>query len=413
MRTKLTVTLVLLLILATLTACGGTPAATSTPEATPAPTIEATPEPTPGLFVPTEATRELENPSLFHQYFNPSNVYSLMPETVYSTPASENGLGDTGMYFYGVVEEIDDSLEVTTVRIRTAHGVVYAAYPDGTDTDVAGFNLNSIIGSGWENLRVGGEYFVYLFYNGFSTVYQAPAGIFMYAVAANNGEIPKVVISAEVVQSHLYVYNDRGNRPNAYYVAEIINTGSDTIEVSGVSIDLEDVSGSLIATSQYASARRSTINPGESAYICESMLASNADVDISTIGRAILHFDVAKVAPTALDITITEVSVSADTYPKVIGRATNNSDEATSSLTYIAIVFTDPGGNIQAVGSGTLAALNPGDTKGFSQTIYEWNPNISISDSTVTVIPYTLNFNFSSGAKVSYSETTEVSAPVG
>ena len=52
MRTKLTVTLALLLLLVPLTACGGTPAATPTPTLplpsnTPEPTVEATPEPTP------------------------------------------------------------------------------------------------------------------------------------------------------------------------------------------------------------------------------------------------------------------------------------------------------------------------------------------------------------------------------
>ena len=225
-------------------------------------------------------------------------------------------------------------------------------------------------------------------------------------------QIPEV--SAEVVQSHLYVYRNNINTPYALYVAEILNTGAGAIFVSGVSIDLEDTDGALLASSQTASAKRSVISPGESAYICESLLGMQSDFDLSTIGRATLYFDAAKINPVDLGIEITDISIGDSySYPNILGRATNTTDEAIDSGVFLAIVVSNADGDIQSIAIGVLDALNPGDKKGFSQTAMYWNPDFDFTNSTAQVIPYTYNFGFGSGAKVSYTETTEVSAPAG
>lgn len=198
-------------------------------------------------------------------------------------------------------------------------------------------------------------------------------------------------LSVELVQEQLYKYESSIGYKNVVYMAEIRNNGTVPLSISDVSIDLEDVNGAIIASSSYASAYNSEINPGECAYICESLISLDKDIDLDTVGAAVLHYDLDELkSEVVYDVTLSEITLGEEYgMPKVVGRATNNTDEELKYV-YIVAPVKDADGVLQTICLAMVDSIPAGETRGFDQGSIYVDPNLDFSNSTITAIPYPL-----------------------
>ena len=141
------------------------PEPTPTPEPTPEPEPAPTPEPTLSPALIQEDHGFLDIP--------PRSEFIEAPAIIYTTPASENGLGDTFMFTEGRVEDFGFAEGFPFFNISNEHGVL-AILP--TELIRPSYYFQEML-EGVSYVRV---YFLYL---GMSDVLNTAAGMYAYIFA--------------------------------------------------------------------------------------------------------------------------------------------------------------------------------------------------------------------------------------
>lgn len=192
-------------------------------------------------------------------------------------------------------------------------------------------------------------------------------------------------LAFKVVNEQTIKFSDSLGDANMVYMAEVKNTGKVSAKFNHVSIDAEDKDGKIIKSKDMVSVYPNVINPGETAYICESVINSaDNGISINSLGKAISHFEYRECeAVTAPNIVFSEVSLKDyNGYPKLIGRIENKSDQRLSNL-HIAASIRDTNGKLQGVIFTIIHSLNPGEKKGFEQLELNFKKNQNYNKSTI------------------------------
>lgn len=173
--------------------------------------------------------------------------------------------------------------------------------------------------------------------------------------------------SAQLMEENTFVYTSPVNTNKVLYVASIKNTGTVPVEITNVSIDLEDTAGSILTTSSSVNVHNSKLNPGERAYICENLLsADDQDTNLQNVGNPILHYSVEELAsyhPPA--VALSELSLDDSSgWLEAIGRITNTGEEEYSNL-MLAIPIRNSEGFLCTVALGMVGSLAPAKQRNF------------------------------------------------
>lgn len=108
--------------------------------------------------------RSIPSPSFQQEALVPDNLYPAAPAELFSTPASENGLGDRPFYAAGTVEERAEMSGYDTIRLSTEAGEVYV----------------SAVTIPLEEISAGDEAVVYFVYSGWSDTLGGASGVYVY-----------------------------------------------------------------------------------------------------------------------------------------------------------------------------------------------------------------------------------------
>lgn len=198
--------------------------------------------------------------------------------------------------------------------------------------------------------------------------------------------------SVEVAYETLQKYTDALDNTCATYLAELKNIGEIPAYISDVSIDVEDSSGQIFTTHDLGSAMPRIIMPGESAYICEDVLNSVFDGDITTdqIGNAILHYDVESSDPLEIpSVELSELSFKPNAIgsESLVGRVTNTGAEEIPCVRVCA-VFRDENGTLQGFDFKDVDDIPAGETFGFEMMFLTGDPNIDLASCQFTTFVY-------------------------
>lgn len=199
--------------------------------------------------------------------------------------------------------------------------------------------------------------------------------------------------SIEIVSERLDKYVGALDDPTVDYFAEIKNTGNCAVKLENISIELNSVDGSLIEVRDYIFASPNTINPGESAYIVETLYNSfSAELEggLDNVGEAKLQYTLAKTEPREeLPIEILEGKIQKDGYNqiKALGRAQNNGTEDLQNVDLLAIIR-DKNGVFQNEVFTILENIPAGQATAFSQGVLYGDPELDYTESTVEFIIY-------------------------
>lgn len=94
--------------------------------------------------------------------------YRIAPKIIYSTPADENGFGETFMYMDGTVTGFQTLNGYNICNVKTEDGILsILSVPSVGDK------------SEWNRLTIGNEYRICFLYVGFSEILKTPCGAFM------------------------------------------------------------------------------------------------------------------------------------------------------------------------------------------------------------------------------------------
>lgn len=157
------------------------------------------------------------------------------------------------------------------------------------------------------------------------------------------------------------------------YIAEVKNTGDETIlfDSTGNSVDLEDNTGNILATTNHLYTRPSVIDPGESAYISESLLFSTENgkgIAAEHVGKAILHLDAIECEKVPVPKTeVSEMSISSS--DAIVGRLQNNEEESLE-IVHVIIPLKNADNTLCAVMLGQVENIGPEESKGFEAIDY-------------------------------------------
>lgn len=108
--------------------------------------------------------RSIPNPSFMQEALVPDNSFSAAPVELFSTPASENGLGDLPFYAEGTVAERAEKSGYDTILLSTESGEIY---------------LSSVT-IPLEEISEGDEAVVYFLYSGWSETLGGASGVYVY-----------------------------------------------------------------------------------------------------------------------------------------------------------------------------------------------------------------------------------------
>ena len=196
--------------------------------------------------------------------------------------------------------------------------------------------------------------------------------------------------SVAIVYEELQKYTDSLDTVNATYLAELKNTSNSYIEIDNVVIDVEDINGSLLTSTDYVGVYPDIIGPGESAYIFEEVIGYfDEGIALENIGNAILHFDVEETnAPTLPSVEFSDIAIN-ESYgdPHLIGRVKNTGTEAINYL-YIIAPIRDQDSNLQSFIFTIVDSIDPGETIGFDQSAITGDNNFDYSTATVDIFGY-------------------------
>lgn len=197
----------------------------------------------------------------------------------------------------------------------------------------------------------------------------------------------------EFVSEEYQVYTDVFDEPTATYLAEIKNPSDTAIDLSNVSLDLEQPDGTLIKTVSLLTVKPRTIPAGGTGYICDEIYntALDGEITLDTLAAAVtkLHYSIDPV--TDADVPTVELSqVSAkDEFGHVgmIGKIKNTGNETYSNL-FVAAPVRDSNGKLLTVVLGSVADLAPGVEKGFDGVAFAGRPISDISAVTLEAFAY-------------------------
>lgn len=110
------------------------------------------------------AARSIPSPTIKQEALVENNRFEPVDEIIFSTPASENGLGDTPFWVEGEVVSRSDLGGYDTIQLSTEYGDLYisAAFID------------------FQEISEGDEATVFFVYSGFSDALGAPCGVYVY-----------------------------------------------------------------------------------------------------------------------------------------------------------------------------------------------------------------------------------------
>lgn len=200
-------------------------------------------------------------------------------------------------------------------------------------------------------------------------------------------------LEIEFVSEEYQVYTDVFDEPTATYLAEIKNPSDTAIDLSNVSLDLEQPDGTLIKTVSLLTVKPRTILAGGTGYICDEIYntALDGEITLDTLAAAVtkLHYSIDPV--TDADVPTVELSqVSAkDEFGHVgmIGKIKNTGNETYSNL-FVAAPVRDSNGKLLTVVLGSVADLAPGAEKGFDGVAFAGRPISDISAVTLDAFAY-------------------------
>jgi hypothetical protein len=146
----------------------------------------------------TPQSRNILNPTSMQTALNKDNKYILMPKIAYTTPASENRLGDTPMFVRGkMIERLDGIVAgADAIKVQTSDGIVFIYCSSASGTQYGKLN------PGWDALNTDTEYYLYYNYNGYSDVLDGAAGMYIGAE-----QIKQNVTGSESPPSRIAVEN--------------------------------------------------------------------------------------------------------------------------------------------------------------------------------------------------------------
>lgn len=177
-------------------------------------------------------------------------------------------------------------------------------------------------------------------------------------------------------------------------IVEITNTGSTNLYLSSGSYDLEDASGSLVASQTMVSAYPDVLAPGEKGYMYEETTLDKAvDGELTVLPRE----DVEEATVDLIRFPVTEAEISDDTYGgiKMMGRVENTSAEEQSLVYIVAFLYDSNGSCIGQVFTILTEELAAGDKIGFEMSGFSLPDDITseaISDYVIYAYPMQYQF---------------------
>ena len=219
------------------------------------------------------------------------------------------------------------------------------------------------------------------------------------APASGDSEAASSTVSYEISYQSVKAWTNSFGTNKVQIIVEITNTGSAPIYLSSGAYDLEDASGTLLASESMLAFYPHVLAAGEKGYIYE---AETLDADADT--ELVLSPAVEAVAATVdlIRCPVTDIALSDDENGniKVTGNIENTSGEDGSSV-YIALVMYDaddlPIGLVYtSLTSDIINEFNSGAPMGFEMTSWSLPEGVtaaSVASYTVYAYPYQHQLN--------------------
>lgn len=183
----------------------------------------------------------------------------------------------------------------------------------------------------------------------------------------------------------LHIFTDSIGSTDAIYLCELVNTGSTSIKLSDVSIDVEDEAGTLMTVADYVSVYPEVIAPGEIAYICEEVINGTIDTDLdaSKAAKAIVYCDITEKEKDPISAEVTQINLSVKSnYPNVTGKVKNTGSEDLS-MVYVSVPVYSAEGELQTVIFTIIDKIKAGEEQSFEQMGMTCDTNMDFSNSTL------------------------------
>lgn len=156
-----------------------------------------------------------------------------------------------------------------------------------------------------------------------------------------------------------------GNSGIVVYLSELKNNTANPVRFDDVSIDLYDIDGNIISTKKLASVCPATLDPNESAFICEGL--SIEDVSIEQVGEPSVHYSVEESpGKRTKDIEFTPgiIEYDAGWGTSMLGQLTNIGSSDYEKDVFVVIPIKNKSDELITVLVGSVDGLKAGETKG-------------------------------------------------
>lgn len=189
-------------------------------------------------------------------------------------------------------------------------------------------------------------------------------------------ESPKDEAAYDITYTSVKSYTDSIGSQWVQVIAEIENTGSCDLYLSGGSYDIEDAAGSLVSSNSMVSIFPEVISPGEKAYMYEEDILDETD-NGDLVVKPRLNAEEAKVENVRFPVS--DLKISEDSYGglKALGRV-ENTGENEEAMVYVVVILKDaedkPIGQIFTI----LDTLAAGDKVGFEQSSISLPDDVTI-----------------------------------
>ena len=202
--------------------------------------------------------------------------------------------------------------------------------------------------------------------------------------------------SYEITDCTTKTWVDSIGSPWIQTIVEISNTGSKNLYLSSGSYDLEDASGSLIASRSMVSAFPNVIAPGEKGYMYEETIL---DQPVEGELKAIPRVKIDEATVELIRYNVTDTKLAAGTYGgiKALGRVENTSSESANSTYVVAFLYNADGKCIGQMFTIITDELAPGDKIGFEMSGMSLPDDVSletIAEAVYYAYPMQLQLHF-------------------
>jgi uncharacterized membrane protein len=196
----------------------------------------------------------------------------------------------------------------------------------------------------------------------------------------------------KITYSNATLYKNLINSVRVRVIVEITNTGTSDLYLNSCTLDLEDKSGSLVATLGHVTAYPKVISSGEKAYYYEDTTVEG--ISANTALTIVAHPKIYKAKIDNVRFPVTDVKFVDTTYGgvKVSGRVENTSDKD-ENLLHVAVVLYDASDNKPIAVLFTFADVAAGDKMGFEATA-QYLPDAITKSSTVRFKAYAYPMRF-------------------